>query len=62
MFMVSEFLKICAVIQLCQSLDQDVNLGQTGFSFTIVNVFLFRKRGEGGGQKVMAQDIKIPPY
>ncbi len=56
MFMVSEFLTIHVVMCL-KSLYQDVNLGQSGFTLMIVNVFLSRRRGEGGGQKVMRRDL-----
>ena len=47
MFIVSEFLTIHAVMRL-KSLYQDVNIGQTGFTLMIVNVFLSRKRGREG--------------
>ncbi len=51
MFMVSEFFTICAVMCL-MCLYQDVNLGQTGLTLMIVNVFLSRKRGEEGVKKL----------
>ena len=50
MFMVTKFLQKCAAAGI-KSLDHDV-------TFMIVNVFLSRKRGEGGGQKVMRQDLR----
>ncbi len=51
MFMVSEFLTICAVICL-QYFDQYLNIGQTGLTFTRVNIFLSRKRGREGVKKL----------
>ncbi len=59
MLMVTEYLIICPVIHvIClKSLEQDVDLDQTEFTSMIVNVFLSRKRGEGGHQKVMRRDL-----
>ncbi len=45
-FMVSGFLTKCAVICL-KYLDQDLYMGQTGLTFTAINVFLVRGGREG---------------